>query len=110
MSPASRRSETLDLLGLAQRAGAVVRGTEAVRNALRAGRVHLVVTAGDASPGQLGKIEGLLLKRGIPRIVSESRTRLGAALGAPPLSAAGVTDKGWAVRLQREPNASAGPD
>lgn len=110
MSPRSARTELLQLLGLAQRAGAVVRGTDAVRRALRAGRVHLVLTAADASQVQLDKLEGLLRQRGVPRIIPGDRERLGTALGAPPLTAAGVTQERWAARLLEEPGAMAEPD
>lgn len=106
----SRRTDLLQMLGLAQRAGAVVRGTDAVRRALRAGRVHLVLTAADASPVQLDKLEGLLRQRGVPRIIPGSREQLGAALGAPPLTAAGVTVEAWAARLHQETDAGATPD
>lgn len=98
------------MLGLAHRAGRVVRGTDAVRRGLRAGEVRLALTARDASPVQLEKIEGLLLARGVPRIVAGSGAELGAALGSSPLSAVGVTDEGWAERLQRESPATAEPD
>lgn len=110
MTKGSGRTELLQLLGLAQRAGAVVRGTDAVRRTLKAGGVHLVLTASDASRVQLDKFEGLLQRRGVPRIIPGDRRQLGAALGVAPLSAAGVTEKAWAIRLQRGADASAVPD
>jgi ribosomal protein L7Ae-like RNA K-turn-binding protein len=88
----------------------VVVGTAAVRRALRAGEARLVLTARDASPVQLDKIEGLLRWREIPRIVPGTRAQLGAALGCPPLSAAAVTDKAWAARLRTESPADAEPE
>jgi ribosomal protein L7Ae-like RNA K-turn-binding protein len=88
----------------------VVRGTDAVRRALRAGEARLVLTAADAAQGQLDKLEGLLRNRDVPRLVSGTREELGAALGSSPLTAVAVTQEGWAVRLQRESAASAEPD
>jgi ribosomal protein L7Ae-like RNA K-turn-binding protein len=106
-SPRSRKTDLLQVLGLAQRTGALVQGTEAVRRALRAGQVGLVLTATDAAPGQLGKIEGLVRERGVPRLEPATRQELGAAVGAPPLSAVGVVSEAWATRLQRGRDASA---
>lgn len=106
-NPTSRRTDVFQLLGLAHRAGAVVRGTDAVRKALQAGRVHLVIAATDAAPGQVRKIEGLLRARGVPRIVQGTRARLGQALGSPPLTAVGVTQEAWADRLRLEADATA---
>jgi ribosomal protein L7Ae-like RNA K-turn-binding protein len=110
MSLGNRRSDLLRILGLAYRAGSVVVGTAAVRRALRADEAYLVLTARDASPVQLDKIEGLLRARGIPRIIPGTRAQLGAALGSPPLTAAAVTQRGWAARLRTESPADAGPE
>lgn len=46
----------LDLLGLARRAGQVATGFEAVREALGAGRVKILMTAGDAAAGGAAKL------------------------------------------------------
>jgi ribosomal protein L7Ae-like RNA K-turn-binding protein len=101
----SQKTDLLQVLGLAQRAGALVRGTEAVRQAMRAGRVALVLTATDAAPGQVGKLEGLVRGGAVPWLKPATRQELGAAVGAPPLSAVGVVSDAWAVRLQRGRNA-----
>lgn len=89
------------LLGLAQRAGAVVRGVDAVRRALRAGEARLVIVAGDASTVQLKKVRGLLEHREVPCRTLGDRSFMGAALGGPPLSAVAVTEEGFAERLLR---------
>lgn len=103
MPPATTRStEISQLLGLAQRAGHVVRGTEAVRGALRDGRARLVVLADDASPTQVKKIEGLIRGRDVPVARVASRSELGMALGAAPLASVAVTDEGFAHRLLDE--------
>jgi predicted RNA-binding protein YlxR (DUF448 family) len=53
----SRRS--LDLLGLARRAGQVVTGFETVREALTAGHVKVLITAADAAAGGMAKLRPL---------------------------------------------------
>ena len=89
----------LDLLGLASRAGALVTGTDAVRQAVREERVHRVFLAEDAAPGQRQKLEPLLQARQVPSHIMFSRVELGSAVGRSPVSALGVTDLKLARRL-----------
>lgn len=96
-SPGKTRIDVLRFLGLAHRAGAVVRGTGAVRDALRKGDAHLVVMARDASPTQTKKITGLLKHREVPSVVSWTQAELGQALGGQPVSAVAVTQPGFAA-------------
>ncbi len=87
------------LLGLAQRAGALERGTESAQRAVRDGRARLVLFARDASQVQMEKVMKILRHRGIPRVTLGSRAELGTAVGSAPLSAVAVTDKGFANEL-----------
>lgn len=102
MAPAKRRSDLLGFLGIANRAGVVVRGTDAVRQALRSRQAALVLLAHDAAPGQRGKLTGLLAATETPAVELGSREELGRALGASPLSAVAVRPSTFAERLQRE--------
>lgn len=99
-------SDALGLLGLARRAGAVETGASSVRTALRAGRVHLVFMASDAAEGQAGKVIRLARARGRPVRQVASQARLGRILGAPPLTAVAVTDRGLAEEILRRWNGS----
>lgn len=94
--PARRRA--LDLLGLAARAGAIVTGTEAVRAAVRDNKIHRVILAEDAAPGQQGKLRPLLEARRVPFHSMFTRSELGAAIGRDVISAVGITDAGFARR------------
>lgn len=96
----SRRAEALALLGLARRAGAVVKGTEATRQALRRGEVLFILLAEDGSEAQRRKILPLAGARGIPLETLGSRAELGAAVGSGPLAAVAVTRSGFAKRLR----------
>ena len=96
----SRRAEALALLGLARRAGAVVKGTEATRQALRRGEARLVLFAEDGSDTQRGKILPLATARGIPLATLGSREELGAALGSGSLAVVAVTRAGFAKQLR----------
>lgn len=94
--PAAKR--VLELLGLAARAGRLVAGTEAVRQAVRQGEVIWVLLAADASPTQQAKLLPLLHARGTRHNRMLARAELGAAVGRGPLSAVGLTDANFARR------------
>jgi ribosomal protein L7Ae-like RNA K-turn-binding protein len=89
----------LGLLGMATRAGAVIPGTERVREAARADTLRLAVLATDASDNSRGKLLPLLTARGISHVIRYERSELGAAVGRGPVSAVGVVDSALAGRL-----------
>jgi ribosomal protein L7Ae-like RNA K-turn-binding protein len=89
----------LRLLGLAARAGAIVPGTERVREAARGGRVRYVLVAADASANARDKLLPLLEARDLPHATAFTRLELGAAVGLSPLSAVGLTDASFAARV-----------
>ena len=89
------------MLGLAHRAGAVERGVDAARRAVREGRARLVLIAEDASAAQLKKIRGLLEHRSVPCRVAGGQAALGAAVGQAALSAVAVTRKEFAEPMLR---------
>jgi ribosomal protein L7Ae-like RNA K-turn-binding protein len=101
MKGRSRRSEALALLGLAQRAGAVVKGTDATRNALRRGIARLVILASDGSGSQQDKVLPLAIARGIPWVRLGSMSELGGALGTGPLAALAVTGSRFAGEIRK---------
>lgn len=98
----SRRAKALALLGIAQRAGAVVKGTDATRRALRKEEVRLVVLAEDGSEAQRKKVLPLARGQGVPMGVLGDRTELGAAVGKGPLTVVGVTRASFAKELQKQ--------
>jgi len=89
----------LNLLGLAARARALAAGTESVRDAVRAGKVHRVILASDAASAQQQKLIPLLSARQVPYHIVLSRDELGQALGRNPVSAVAVLDRNMAQRL-----------
>jgi ribosomal protein L7Ae-like RNA K-turn-binding protein len=102
MKIVSRASKVYQLLGLARRAGTVVHGTEAVREAIRCGDAELVVLASDASPTQLEKIRRTLGSRGVRQVSLGDRAALGAAVGVAAISAVAVTSASLADRVSAE--------
>ena len=89
------------MLGLAARAGAVVPGTERVREAARSGTLHFALVASDLSDNSRDKLLPLLDARHIPYAVVSDRDTLGGAVGRAPLSALGITEKKLAERVQQ---------
>ncbi len=94
-----KTAEALALLGLAMRAGAVARGTDATRRAIQDGSASLVVLAQDASSVQQQKVLRLLAHRETPRASVGSRADLGAAIGSAPVSAIAITAKSFAEQV-----------
>ena len=90
----------LRLLGLAARAGAVLPGTERVREAVRGGEARFVLVAGDISENTRDKLIPLLASRGTPHVQAYDRERLGEAIGRGSLSAVAVVDASFARRLR----------
>ncbi len=88
----------LNLLGLAARSGNVVTGTDQVRKAVRDGTVAGAILAADASPTQREKLLPLLEVRRIPHHIALLREQLGGAMGRAPVSAVGLTTRGFARR------------
>ena len=76
-------------------------GTDAVRRSIRSGEAALVILAEDASPVQTQKVLRLLQHQDIPHVIVADRNRLGAALGAGPVSAVAVTISSLAEQLRR---------
>jgi ribosomal protein L7Ae-like RNA K-turn-binding protein len=93
------KAEVAGLLGLARRAGAVVLGVDGVRRALREGRARLVILSGDAAPGQLQKLEGILAAGRVPVRWVDRRETLARAVGRSSVSAIAVTTRSFAEQL-----------
>ncbi len=91
----------LGLLGLGQRAGALVLGVDGVRAALQRGRCACVVVARDASPRALEKVVRLAAARGVPQVAGPDAAALGARLGRPAVMVVGVQDRALADGIRR---------
>jgi ribosomal protein L7Ae-like RNA K-turn-binding protein len=90
------------LLGLGVRAGNVVIGVAGVRAGLQRGKLMCVVLAADAGRRTIDKVERLADARKIPVLRGPVAAELGAALGRPPVQAAGVADAALARGLMAE--------
>lgn len=97
--PRMREAELLRFLGIAARAGAIVSGSDRVRQAARDGELRFAIIAADASHHRRDRLTPLLSGLGVPHIVAFDRERIGYAVGRAPLGAVGVTEVTFAERL-----------
>ena len=96
------RQGALDRLGMEARAGVLINGADKVETAARAGNVHLLLHAGDASEDGRRKLDqawrvGGGQDRGL--IFPEDRTILSMALGRENVVHIALTDRAAAARV-----------
>ena len=92
----------LDRLGLENKAGHLIWGSDRIGDAVSAGRVRLLLHANDAAPDGVAKLDGKA--RGAPNTVVScvlpvDRARLSVALGRENVVHAAVCDGGAAARV-----------
>lgn len=101
MRPRSERTEALAFLGMAQRAGALVKGTDAVRQALRKHEIRFLILAEDGAGAQRRKLVPLADANQVQRRIFGTMDELGSALGTGPLAAVGVLKAEFAEELKK---------
>lgn len=89
-------------LGLAQRAGRVVSGEQALSGSLARKRVFLVLIAIDASSNTCSKFKSLTRKHGVKHLVFGEKALLGHAIGKSPRAVIGVLDRNFANVIQTQ--------
>lgn len=92
----------LDRLGLENKAGNLIWGSDRIGDALAAGRVRLLMHAADAAPDGVDKLEAK--RRGSPRevlsiILPVGRTQLSMALGRENVVHAAICDAAACARV-----------
>lgn len=89
----------LQMLGLAQRAGAITSGAVGCEQALRKGKASLIIVATDAV-ADVHKEYGFVSEhKGIPLVTISSKAELGNAIGKSSRVAIIVTDPNFGRRL-----------
>lgn len=88
------------LLGLAMRAGKVISGEEIVVTGIRQGKAKLVLLSEDASANTVKKVMDKAQSYRVPVCKMASRDELGRAIGKEQRVVVGVTDLGFAQKLQ----------
>lgn len=95
----SRDRRVLQLLGLARRAGHLVIGTQAVREAASRGQLALVIVAEDAAENAHRRLDSVMREKGIRVVRLEERESLGRAVGRGNVVVVGVRDRGLGARI-----------
>ena len=96
------KRRALDGLGLANKAGHLIWGTERIGDALLNGRARLLLHAADAAPDGIRKLDGkaLAAERNVPvRVLPVGREELSLALGRENVVHAAVCDSAGAARV-----------
>ncbi len=89
-----------DMLGLCRRAGKLVSGAQAVGDALKKGKAHLVLIDASASEATKNALKNSCRGRNVAAEEIESQA-LGHAIGKPERMTAAVTDAGFADRIRK---------
>lgn len=90
------RNKALSTLGLAQKAGKVKGGEFSTESAVKAGKAHLVILAGDASDNTKKKFTNMCRFYKTPVVVLSDRESLGHAIGKELRACCALTDSGLA--------------
>ena len=86
-------------LGLAQRAGRLASGQDAVRLALTAGKVYLLLLAKDAAPRTKQSFVSQAEQLNIPWLEAGTMEEFGMAIGKPDRAVIAVLDQGFATSI-----------
>ena len=92
----------LNFLGLANRAGALVTGTELVLNGVRAQRVKLVVIDASVSDSTLKKVKDKCKFYNVEIVQLPESVSLGSTIGSENRKVVGVVDKNFANGLKEK--------
>jgi predicted RNA-binding protein YlxR (DUF448 family)/ribosomal protein L30E len=98
----SIRQRIFSLLAMSAKAGRLVSGYSAVEDALRKGRVHLLLFATDVSERTLSKVLASCDVIPAMRMTLFTNAELGAMLGRDLVGIVGIHEKGFADALWRE--------
>jgi len=89
------------LLGIAQKAGRLVSGFDAVHRAVDRGRAKLVLVSQDASVKTVERVRQIADARQVPMISWGSMRALGEAIGRPDRAVVAVLDPQLAEAVQK---------
>lgn len=87
------------MLSLAMRAGRLAVGEAKVIDAVRGGKVHLLLLAEDAGPNTEKKVTDMGAYRKIPVLRPAGREEMGSAIGRKFAVVLAVTDTGFSEQL-----------
>ena len=93
------------LLGFAQKAGKIISGDDMVITGIKKKQVFFVVLALDASDYVKKEVLHYIEKYRVPYVMGFVKAELGLVIGKSPRAVLGVTDKNFAVGMQKNVSA-----
>ena len=99
-------SKAMGLLGLAKRAGRVVSGESACKEAIRFGKSYLILLASDVSTNTSKSITDSCKFYDVPFVIAGTKETLGAAIGNEFNAVVSVNDEGFANGILKHINAN----
>lgn len=90
------------MIGLANKAGKLVSGEDAVRNSIRSGKVKLVVLAGDASGNTKKRFNNSAAFYNIALVTWGLKEELGSCIGKSERSVIGITDDNFSKSIKEK--------
>lgn len=100
--------ESLQLLGIARRAGLAISGADSIRSACRRGEAILAVVADDAGDNARNRVLPELRDHDVRIVECGTRRSLGRAIGRGPTPVVAITDRGLAEAFLERLAGSAG--
>jgi len=92
--------EILNFIGLMNRAGALITGTDMVINGIRSGKVKFVLVASEVSDNTLKKITDKCKYYNVSYMVMPVGTDLGSAIGKGSRKVVGITEQHFVKALK----------
>jgi len=94
------KSNYLNILGLAFRAGKCSTGEEVIIKAIQRNKANLILIANDTGKQTFKKLTNKCTYYNVPYIVVDDRETLSQAIGQSKRVAVAISDKGFAEKLQ----------
>ena len=89
------------LIGFAQKAGKVAAGDDMVIAGIKKKQVFFVILAENASENSCKEVLYYVNKYQVPHIVWSDKENLGCMIGKSPRAALGITEKNFALGMQK---------
>ncbi|EGO63196.1 L7Ae/L30e/S12e/Gadd45 family ribosomal protein [Acetonema longum] len=101
MHTSGTQCKLIAMLGLAQKAGKVISGDDAITKAARNGSVHIVLIAADASDNTRKGYQDMANYYKVVCVEVLSKEQLGASIGKAQRAALAITDAGFGLAVKK---------
>ncbi len=95
-------SKAYSMISLANKAGKLVTGEDAVRNSVRSGKVKLVIVSEDASDNTKKRFRNTAAYYNIAFVTWGMKEELGSCIGKSDRSVLGITDENFSRSLKEK--------